>query len=233
MAVDTLPDQRVRSWWPDVALLAGFVVLTVALARGHLLAFDVWVADWVTAHRPTPLYSVLYVLNYLGQGGWVLTPVSIILAVLAARKLRSIRPLLLFAGAFVLMYVTIGPLKIWLDRAAPRFPGPDREILFNPAASGAKAMSYPSGHVANALAWYFVITVLLGLLLARPLSRRAHLALRVVPPVVVLITTTYLAFHWITDSVAGLLLGLILARLLARVPWGLEPRSTPRTASPA
>ncbi|MEV8507239.1 phosphatase PAP2 family protein [Actinoplanes sp. NPDC051475] len=232
-AVDSLPDQRVRSWWPDVVLLAGFVLLTFALARGHLLALDVQVADWVSEHRPTPLYWTLRVLNYLGQGGQVLMPVAILLAGLAAWRLRSVRPLLLFAGAFVLTYVTIGPLKIWLDRAAPAFKGPDREILFNPAASGKDAMSYPSGHVANALAWYFVIAVLLGVLLARPLSKRAHLALRVAPPVIVFITTTYLAFHWITDSVAGLLLGLILARLLARVPWNLESRSTPRTASPA
>jgi membrane-associated phospholipid phosphatase len=232
-AVDTRPDQRVRGWWPDVVLLAAFVALTVALARGHLLTLDVRVADWVSGHRPAPLYWVLRVLNYLGQGGQVLMPVAILLAGFAAWRLRSWRPVALFAGGFVLTYVTIGPLKIWLDRAAPAFPGPDREILFNPAASGPAAMSYPSGHVANALAWYYVIAVLLGVLLSRPLSARANLALRVLPPAIVFVTTTYLAFHWITDSVAGLLLGLILARLLARVPWGISPRSTARPASPA
>ncbi|MEV4707855.1 phosphatase PAP2 family protein [Actinoplanes sp. NPDC049316] len=232
-AVETRPDQRVRGWWPDAVLLAGFVLLTVALARGHLLALDVRVADWVSDHRPTPLYWTLRVLNFLGQGGQVLMPLTILLAGLATRRLRSWRPAALFVGVFVLTYVTIGPLKIWLDRAAPAFKGPDREILFNPAASGTAAMSYPSGHVANALAWYYAIAVLLGVLLSRPLSARANLALRVLPPAIVFVTTTYLAFHWITDSVAGLLLGLILARLLARVPWGLESRSTPRPASPA
>lgn len=232
-AVETRPDQRLRGWWPDVALLAGFVLLTVTLANGHLLSLDVRVADWVSGHRPTPLYWVLRVFNYLGQGGQVLMPLAILLAALAAWRLRSWRPLVLFAGAAVLTYVTIGPLKIWLDRAAPAFKGPDREILFNPAASGQYAMSYPSGHVANALAWYYVIAVLLGVLVSGGLPARANLALRVLPPAIVFVTTTYLAFHWITDSVAGLLLGLILARLLARVPWGLEPGSTARRASPA
>jgi len=232
-AVESRPDQRLRGWWPDVALLAGFVLLTVALAQGRLLGLDVRIADWVSGHRPTWLYWTLRVLNYLGQGGQVLMPLTILLAGLAAWRLRSWRPLAVFAGVFVLTYVTIGPLKIWLDRAAPAFKGPDREILFNPAASGEYAMSYPSGHVANALAWYYAIALLLGVLLSRPLSARANLALRVLPPVVVFVTTTYLAFHWITDSVAGLLLGLILARVLARVPWGLESRSTPRPASPA
>jgi membrane-associated phospholipid phosphatase len=214
-------------WLLDLVLLAGFVVLTVALAQGHLLSLDERVADWAGEHRPTPLYVLLRVLNYLGQGGQVLMPVALGLAALVAWRRRSIRPLLAFAAVFVLTYVTIGPLKIWLDRAAPAFDGPDRLVLFNPHASGIEAMSYPSGHVANALAWYGVIAVLLNALLRsldRPvLTPRAYLALRVLPPAIVFVTTTWLAFHWITDSVAGLLLGLILTRLLARIPWDTVP----------
>jgi hypothetical protein len=78
-------------------------------------------------------------------------------------------------------------------------------------------MSYPSGHVANALVWYGVIALLLGALVTVP--PRVHLAIRLVPPVIVFCTTTYLSFHWLTDSIAGLFLGLILTRLMARVPW--------------
>ncbi|GID94947.1 phosphatase PAP2 family protein [Amorphoplanes digitatis] len=218
---------RPRGWWFDAALLAGFVALTVALARGHLLALDVQVADWVDAHRPAPLYWMSRVLNYLGQGGQVLMSTSILLAGLVAWRRRSVRPVLVIVVAFLVTFVTIGPLKVWLDRAAPHFAGPDREILFNPAADGPVAMSYPSGHVANALAWYAVIAVLLSALLRSldrpPLSPRANAALRVLPPVIVFFTTTYLAFHWITDSVAGLLLGLILARVLTRIPWDAIP----------
>src|SRR4051794_24574673 len=96
-----------RSWWPDLLLLAGFVVLTMALARGHLLAFDTWAADWADAHRPAPLHVLARVLNYLGQGGQVLMSSSIILAILVIRRRRSIRPLLVLAGAFLITYVTI------------------------------------------------------------------------------------------------------------------------------
>ena len=219
-----------RGWLPwvtDLALLAGFVALTVALAQGHLLTLDERVAEWSGSHRPTPIYVILRVLNYVGQGGQVLMPVTIVLAALVAWRRRSIRPLLVFATIFVLTYLTIGPLKIWLDRAAPAFEGPDRLVLFNPYASGVEAMSYPSGHVANALAWYGVIAVLLNALLRsldRPvLSARAYAALRILPPAIVFVTTTWLAFHWITDSVAGLLLGLILTRLLMRIPWDSIP----------
>jgi membrane-associated phospholipid phosphatase len=225
-----VPTRTKRGWLPwgiDLALLAAFAALTVALAQGHLLTLDERVAEWFVDHRPTPIYVVLRVLNYLGQGGQVLMPIAIVLAGLVAWRRRSIRPLLVFAAVFVLTYLTIGPLKIWLDRAAPAFDGPDRLVLFNPYASGIEAMSYPSGHVANALAWYGVIAVLLNALfraLDRPvLSARAYVALRVLPPAIVFCTTTWLTFHWITDSVAGLLLGLVLTRLLSRVPWDAIP----------
>jgi membrane-associated phospholipid phosphatase len=208
-------------WWVDLALLVAFAALTVALARGHLLALDQHVADWADAHHPAVLYWPARVLNYLGQGGQVLMPVAIVLAAVLVYRRRSVRPLLVFVAAFVLTYVTIGPLKIWLQRAAPHFTGPDRTELFNPAATGALGMSYPSGHVANALVWYGVIAVLLGGLVT--LSPRAYWALRVLPPAIVFTTTTYLAFHWITDSVAGLFLGLILTHLMARVPWDSLP----------
>ena len=213
---------RPRSWWPDLAFTAAFVALTALLAGGHLLGVDTAVADWADAHRPAPLYWTARVLNYLGQGGQVLMPVAILLAAAVAWRTRSIRPVLVFAAAFVLTYVTIGPLKIWLQRAAPRFTGPDREVLFNDAATGALGMSYPSGHVANALVWYGVIALLLATLRGG-LSPRTLVALRVLPPAIVFATTTYLSFHWITDSIAGLFLGLVLSRLMARVPWDSMP----------
>jgi len=213
---------RPKSWWPDLGFLAAFVVLTALLAAGHLLSLDAAVADWADTHRPVPLYWIARVFNYLGQGGQVLMPIAVLLAAALAWRTRSIRPLLVIAGAFLLTYVTIGPLKVWLQRAAPHFAGPDRTVLFNDAATGALGMSYPSGHVANALVWYGVIALLAGAL-AGGLSARTLFALRVLPPVVVFCTTTYLSFHWITDSVAGLFLGLVLTRLMARVPWDTMP----------
>jgi membrane-associated phospholipid phosphatase len=232
-------------WWLDLVLLAGFVALTVELARGHLLALDERVADWAFGHQPRPLYLAARVLNYLGQGGQVLTPIALILTGLLAHRTRSVRAALPFLAAFVLAYVTIGPLKIWADRAAPAFTGPDRVVMFNPFASGAKAMSYPSGHLGNSLIWYAVIAVLIGTLLRRPLRRWEFVVIRVVPVAVVFVTTIYTGFHWLTDSVAGVLLGLVLARLIERIRWDAIPlprlggwerpafRPTPPPASPA
>lgn len=223
-----MTDKITRSWWPDVLALAAFAALTVVLARGYLLDADQRVAQWAfDQHGQRQVYWTARVLNYLGQGAQVLMPVSAILTLLLVRRTRSIRAALPFAAAFVLTLFTIGPAKVFFDRAAPRFSGPDPAILFNPHADGVLARSYPSGHVANAFVWYAVIALLLAAVLGRALSRRETLLVRVLPVVIVFITTVYTGFHWLTDSIAALFLGLVLARLLQRIPWDRVPLGPP------
>lgn len=220
---------RPAGWWFDGLLLVGFVATTLALANGHLLGIDLAVRDWANTNRPEVGYWIAFVFNYLGQGG-PLTMLSFGLAVLVGIRARSIRPLLVVVAAFVLTYVTIGPLKLWTDRAAPsskRLAPEESVLIFNILPADEYSMSYPSGHVANAIVWYGVIAVLLAALL-RTLGRpdappTLYRAIRIAPPAIVFVTTTYLGFHWLTDSIAGLLLGLILDRLLARVPWDDVP----------
>ena len=100
-------------WWLDAVLLAAFVALTVALSKGQLLGLDERVADWSLSHQPKPVYWIARTLNYLGQGGQVLIPVSLVLTAVLAWRTRSVRAVFPFVAAFVLTYVTIGPLKIW------------------------------------------------------------------------------------------------------------------------
>jgi membrane-associated phospholipid phosphatase len=212
---------RPAGWWFDAVLLLALAGLTLALARGALLDLDLAVRDWVDAHRPPAAYWIARALNYLGQGGLVLVPVSTILAITLAWRTRSPRPFLVVVGAFLLTGVTIGPLKFWLDRGYPHNTElAHPEELFSDPVNGT---AYPSGHVANAIVWYGVIALLLHAVLAAygrpPLAPASDRLIRVLPPVIVFCSTTYLGYHWITDSVAGLLLGLLLDRILSRTPW--------------
>ncbi|MFE9200949.1 phosphatase PAP2 family protein [Micromonospora sp. NPDC007230] len=223
---------RPAGWWWDGLLLAALVALTVTLATGHLLGVDRAVADWAADHRPTAARWTAMLLNLLGQG----TPLTLLaagLGVLVAIRLRSVRPVLPPVAGFVLTYLTIGPLKVWTARPAPSasvkepFLPPDQTLpLFQHDLPVRFAQSYPSGHVANAIVWYGVLALLLAPLLrtfGRTVPPRLVTAVRVLPPLIVLCTTTYLGWHWLTDSVAGLLLGLLLDRLLHRVPWDSLP----------
>ncbi|MFY1634522.1 phosphatase PAP2 family protein [Solwaraspora sp. WMMB335] len=211
-------------WWLDGLLLVGLAGLTGALATGVFLDTDLAIRDWVDANRPLAAYWIARVLNFAGQGGWVLIPLSSLLALWLAVRVRSVRPLLPVAAVLVLTLVTIGPMKVLLPRGYPHdLDDPRPERLFTDATP---AMAYPSGHVVNTIVWYAVIALLItGLLRSygkpvppgRPFP--GYLTLRVLPTVIVFCTTVYLGYHWLTDSVAGLLLGLLLLRLLQRVPW--------------
>jgi membrane-associated phospholipid phosphatase len=206
--------RRVRpdSWWFDVALVVAFGLVTVLLAaKNPLLRVDLAVRDFADAHRPAGLYWALRVFNYLGQGGQVLTPLAVIAAFIPAVRRRTVRLFLPVVAAFVLTYVTIGPLKLWTDRAAPSSPIQHPEWLFHDSTG----LSYPSGHVVNAIVWYGV----LALLLQDVLRSWLLLAIRYGVPAIVLFTTTYLSFHWLSDGLAGILIGVLLDRILRRVPW--------------
>jgi membrane-associated phospholipid phosphatase len=169
---------------------------------------DLAVWDFCKAHQTTVLYWLARALNYLGQGGILTWVVGLGLSALVWWRIRRWQAFLPWALAFGLTYVTLGPLKIWSQRTSPNDTGPDPVAFFNKHAE--YVMGYPSGHVVNAIVWWSVYALLL---------RREHWAIRVLPPAIVLCTTTYLGFHWLTDGIGAILLGLFLDRLIHRFRW--------------
>jgi membrane-associated phospholipid phosphatase len=201
-----------RGWWFDGALVAAFCALTVALATWPpLLRLDLATRDWADAHRPPPAHVLGLVLDHLGQGGYLIAISVGVGAVLAWRR-RSVRPILPAAVAAVVVTVLVLVLKRWTERGAPHH-GPVQ--LF----SGPGYVEYPSGHVVNGVVHYGV----LALLLAPYLADHARRLLCWLPGPLVLVGTTYVAYHWLTDSVGGYLLGLLVIRQLARIPWATMP----------
>lgn len=222
------PALRPAGWWFDAVLLGALAGLTLALANGLLLDLDTTVERWCDLHRTPAGRLLASVVNRLGQGG-ALAALCALIAVVQGVRRRSVRPGLPVVAAFVLTGVTLLALKLWTDRAAPSSTLPDRVELFNTLPLGEYSRSYPSGHLVNTVVWYGVLTLLLWSWLA-PVVRRV---LRIAPPVLVFVTTVYLDFHWISDSAAGLLLGLLLDRSLRRVRWdGLPLPGSPRQGSP-
>jgi membrane-associated phospholipid phosphatase len=198
-------------WWVEAGLVLLFVLFTWAVASGLTHGLDQAVWDFCKAHRTTVLYWIARGLNLLGQGGILTWVAGLGLSALVWWRIRRWQAFLPWALAFGLTYLTLGPLKIWSMRASPNYQGPNAVEFFNEAArNDGYAMGYPSGHVVNAIVWWGVIALLL---------RRKHWAIQVLPPAVVLCTTTYLGFHWLTDGIGAILLGLFLNRLIHRFRW--------------
>lgn len=216
----------VLGWGPLVASVGAFAAITAALAAGGWLTdLDLAVERSLSAYRPAAAEVVASVLNRLGQGLWLLGICAAIAAWLAVRRWRlgegrwrAAVPLLYVFAAAVLLVPTVRVLKDSTGRGAPSSPLPPEITvqLRGPLPPGEYAAGYPGGHAANTVVWYGVLLALVvGVCYAygRPgPSRRVRVAVRLVPPVVVLFTTTYLSYHWFSDGLAGLALGLAVDR---------------------
>ena len=199
-------------WWPDLGLLAGFVAVTGSLALAPVRSLDLAIRDLSDAHRPDWAENTAELFNRLGSGG-LLAAAALLIAVVVAFVRRSPWPIAPVVAAFLLTGIIIQPLKLLFHRAAPHSTLPDDVgvRLF----SQPDGLSYPSGHAVNTIVWYGVICVLLTPWL-RPALRTW---VRWVPPIVVGFTAIYLGYHWLTDIIAGLCLGVPIDRAVNRTPW--------------
>lgn len=195
--------------WFDVLLVVLLVALTAGLALdgSPLLDMDVWLKNFADSHRPPGADITAKVFNHLGQG-LPLTALCLGLAILHSRRLKTYEPVLPVVCAFAFTYVSIGVIKIFTDRGAPHYGS----VLLFSETSG---MSYPSGHAANVIVWYGVLSMLLSPFVW-PWVRRL---LRYGPAIIVSFATTYLGYHWLTDTIAGVLIGLSIDRAIRRNPW--------------
>jgi membrane-associated phospholipid phosphatase len=201
---------RPAGWWFDGLLVAALAALTAALVWWPpLVRLDLAVRDWCDGHRPAPVFALMLALDHLGQGG-PLTTVTVLLSGWLAWRHRTVRPVILAGLAPIVSTLLIVGLKRWTARGAPHY-GSVR--LFSDGDL------YPSGHVSNAVVYFTVLAVLL----APYLTVAARRLLRWLPGPLTFIGTTYLGYHWLTDSVGGYLLGLLIARLLLRLPWRTVP----------
>jgi membrane-associated phospholipid phosphatase len=220
--------RRPGSWWLEIAMLVAFGVCTwLAAFHSPLIDLDIRLRDFSDANRPPWFDTLLVYTNKLGQGG-ILSAVALGVAAVIAYRRHTVRPMI----AFLVMYGMAGlvlVLKLAFPRIYPHWPRPDpgpyadasQALLFVPDRSelgnlGDSAVgAYPSGHVVNAFVWYGLLVLLVGALL-KTWQRRLLL---IAPVVIVFFSTTYLGFHWLTDSLAGLFIGVIIVRLMYRIPW--------------
>jgi membrane-associated phospholipid phosphatase len=213
----------------SVALLSILPVLVVTvdvLADGPLRHLDDLLAGgpW---HRGDPtLVHVGYVLDRLGQRAIAGTVLVLVAAGLAWWR-RSWRPLVVTGVALLALNLLVGALKLGIGRTKP-LSGID--LLY---AGGSQ---FPSGHAANAVVSWGLVAYLA--LVFGPRLRdavvRGLLALPVVVTVGMSLASLYLDYHWLTDLLAGVGLGLALLALV--LAWDLgRPHSghQPRLDEPA
>jgi undecaprenyl-diphosphatase len=201
------------------ALLLGAVAvaaLVVApLTHPAVQAVDdaVWRAAGAVENRPTTAIAVG--LSWLGSA-WVNWPLRVVAATLLVWRRHWLR-LTAFALAVVSSEVLIGTVKAAVDR--PRPPG---------SLIATSAAAFPSGHaIASA-----VTAIGLVLALVAPGQARWRWEVRAVLfAVVMALSRVYLRAHWLSDTVAGGLLGAGLALGWPALLMALRSRAERRSST--
>ncbi|HEY2074502.1 MAG TPA: phosphatase PAP2 family protein [Gaiellaceae bacterium] len=182
-----------------VAIVGGVGLGALAyLARtnGHLNRLDRSVGSWGYAHRSALSMHGLRLVTQLGSFTTVLV-LAILLAAIETFRTRSmwVLPFLvvLLGGEEALML----SIKALVNRARPSF---------DPAAVAHLGPSFPSGHSSTAAAFYAGAALLLGRRRGR-VGRSLLTGLAVGIAVAVASSRVLLDVHWLSDVVAGLLLG--------------------------
>ena len=201
----------------DVAVTAGVLALTAVvfgLAAGHGIMARVQHVDdaWLrlmVSNRSAPFTAIAKFLNVLGLV-YVTLPVRIAIAGFLALRRRWWH-MAAFVAAVVLSEILVGTLKGAYDRARP--PG---SLV---ATSGA---SFPSGHSIAAS-----VTVIAAVIALVPAGRRREAwgAAAMGFSILMAVSRSYLAAHWLSDAIAGVLLGWSCALLAAVTVNELQRRS--------
>ncbi|WP_037661650.1 phosphatase PAP2 family protein, partial [Streptomyces aurantiacus] len=195
------------------ATLAFYLAIVVAvLTTSWLVRFD-WQVMFFRPYQQWPeIHGFLDYLVVLGQRG----PTAVMVAAwLGWRSWRqhTLRPLLMFGAALLLLNATVGAAKIGMGRLGPHYA---TVIGSNEMWQGGDI--FPSGHTANAVVTWGI----LAYLASTPRTRRYLSALSAVVSLSVGLTTVYLGTHWLSDVLLGWAAGLLI---LLALPW-VEPLLT-------
>ena len=193
------------------ALVAAVLVAALIIPTGPLAVDRSW-AELMDDIQTPALEHVALVFNDLGRGvGRALSLTAVGVVLLVARRWLA---LLAFVAIECLTPAIGSVLKHFVDR--PRPPGG------HITPSGA---SFPSGHAAYAGA----TTVALVLLFTAPGPRRLlWWALAAIGVALMAWSRTYLQVHWLSDVVAGAMLGVGISLLVFSGAQLLAGRRPPR-----
>lgn len=188
-------------------LLVGALVVVFATALGVGIVFDMvdrdrglarWdrsVAQWGSDHAESWSTTLLDGLTDLG-GSIILVIVVAAVAAIEYRRHRDVNVVLFLGAVMIGIFILNNGLKLLVDRQRPAVPH-----LVEAAGS-----SFPSGHSASAAAAWFAVALVVGRHWSRP-ARAGAAAAAAVIVVTVAASRALLGVHYLTDVVAGVLVG--------------------------
>lgn len=173
--------------------LASLVIGGFILAPAFL-AYDATVNQWILNIDAPSLFIIAKTLTLLGSWQLILGLVLILSPWLLYKKRHEILSLLL--GSVVVGEMIVLILKNFFERARPAFVNLD----------GLSGASFPSGHALVGAAFWLTV----GYILTGYSTKRKYLWTGIgIIILLVALSRVILSVHWLSDVVAGLLLGTV------------------------
>jgi membrane-associated phospholipid phosphatase len=190
-----LPVRWLGGRW--LTLLAVFVLLASTVELGWWRGLDSSVNDWAASRRVALLWNAAKIVFDVATPEIAL-PITLVFGVLVAwRRHRwgiageaAIR-----VGLVVASVLVVKPLLA--------VPGPTRDSL------GGHGGAFPSGHTTSTLVCVALILAWVG----RPREATGRVAVNAVAVAIVAWSAIYLNFHYLSDVVGGVVLGVLIATL--------------------
>lgn len=192
-----------------VTLVAGGIL--VAVTPGDGTALDVAVLDVFHRGR-TPLRSTLWSIVTDAGDTLFLVPAAIAIGLAWRWRRHDWLGSQLLVGAYLGALLLHSIAKVVVGRQRP-----GADYAFTPETG----LAFPSGHASQASAFWISLALLLLSVVTGRVARVAVTATSATVVVLVAVSRLYLGAHWVTDVVAGTLLGAIWAGALW---WSLTPR---------
>jgi membrane-associated phospholipid phosphatase len=178
----------------STALAVG-VVFDMVDRNGGLARWDTAVADWGSHNATSWSTNVLDALTNLGGTRYVAV-IGAVIAIYDYVRHRNWSVVLFLFIVLVGVVVMNNGLKLIVDRERPPVPH----------LVGTSGSSFPSGHSAAAAAAWFAFALVISRHWARP-GRAAAAAVAAVIAIAVAASRALLGVHWLTDVVAGVMVG--------------------------
>jgi membrane-associated phospholipid phosphatase len=206
---------------PSAVLLWGALcglgyLLTTPLHDTAFERRDAWLNRWLAGHRTATLNTVTHWLTYAAETLTVIA-IGLVFFIGLRIELGRWRESMFLAAALIGEVTIFVSTTLLIDRNRP----PVRHLDGAPPTS-----SYPSGHMAAAIALYGGLAIIAMRVSARAWLRALAVIAAIVLPACVGFARLYRGMHFPTDVLGGVVLGLVWLT----VAWVVLLRSHPRDA---
>ena len=191
--------------------LLALISMTLRLASANAVSnMDVSIFNLMKEMRNAPADEIMITLTMLGDA-LVMTVLAVTIIVWLLWR-RSYRAAIAAAVAFIAGKIFVPVLKYGIQRPRPI------ELY-----DGAELFSFPSGHATMAALIFGILAVLVSHSMGR-WGRALVYAICGILVVAIAYSRVYLGAHWLSDVVAGLLFGTIMAAAYGVAIEAIPPR---------